>query len=152
MTERLSTTVNITAVETTALSDHRVATVLQHGKLRPVSAGIDVKAVANTEIALGGAGAEHFCLSDIYFTLTAIGGAALNGNTTVQIGTSAGGAEIAAAAPLTGLIALNSTFRWSFVGAMPVILSNASIFIRVTIADTSAGTGTMVAYVEGDTF
>lgn len=152
MTERLSATVNITAVEATALSAHRVATVLQHGKIRAASAAIDVKAVANTGVALGGSGTEHFCLSDIYFTLTAIGGAALNGNTTVSIGTTNGGAEIAAAAPLTGLIALNSTYRWSFVGQMPTILSNATIWINVTIADTSAGTGTAVAYVEGDTF
>ena len=152
MTERLSPTVNLTAVEATTLSAHRVATVLQHGNVRAVSAGIDVKAVANTEIALGGAGTEHFCLSDISFMLTAIGAPALNGNCTVQIGTSVGGAEIAAAAPLTNLIALNSTFRWSFIGQMPTILSNASIWIRVTIADTSAGTGTMVAYVAGDTF
>lgn len=149
---RLSTIKNYDAVEATTLTSHRTATALQHGKTRAASAAIDVKAVANTGVALGGAGTQYFCLENIVFHLTAVGGGGLNGNTTVSIGTTAGGAEIAAAAALTGLDTVNETFRWSFTGVAPAIAGNATIYVNVTIADTGAGTGSMVAYVEGDLY
>lgn len=155
MTTRLSPTVVLPATEVTALSAHRVNAAVYHGQVRAVSAAIDVKAVApGAAINLGGLVGEHFCLKSIIFTINANAGGALNGDVQVTVGTTAGGTQLMAAVPLTGLIALNSTFRLNFTGAEVLMLGNSDVFVNVTTADTSAGgiTGTMLAYVCGDTF
>lgn len=155
MTTRLSPTVTLPATEVTALVNHRNSATVYHGQVRAVSAAIDVKAAApGAAINLGGLVSEHVCLKSIVFTINANAGGALNGDMQVTVGTSAGGVQLAAALPLTGLIALNSTFRLNFTGAEVLMLGNSDVFVNVTSADTSAGgiTGTMLAFIEGDTF
>jgi len=139
-------------------ADHLLRVKLSTGQIvdlgkvpaRAASAAIDMKAVANTGVVLPGLAAQHFVPKSVVFVCAAVGGAGLNGDITVSLGTTAGGAEIAAAAPLTGLNTAYETFRWDLNGVFPAILGNASIYVNVTIADTGAGTGSMVAYVEGD--
>jgi len=155
MTTRLSPTVTLPATEVTALTNHRNTTTVYHGQVRPVSAAIDVKAIAvGAAINLGGLVTEHFCLKSIIFTINANAGGALNGDMQITAGTAAGGVQLLAAVPLTGLIALNSTFRINFTGSEVLMLGNSDVFVNVTTADTSAGgiTGTMLAYICGDTF
>jgi hypothetical protein len=140
-------------------ADHSVVIKLSTGQVvglstalpvRVASAAIDMKAVANTGIVLTGLAAQHFVPRSVVFLCTTVGGAGLNGDITVSLGTTAGGAEIAAAAPLTGLNTAYEAFRWDLTGVFPAILGNATFYVNVTIADTGAGTGSMVAYVEGD--
>lgn len=139
-------------------ADHSVAMKLSSGAVvslsaapkRAVSAAIDMKAVANTGVAIGGLAAQYFVPKSVVFHCTTVGGAGLVGDITVSLGTTAGGAEIAAAAPLTGLNTAHETFRWDLTGVFPSIAGNATVYVNVTIADTGAGTGSMLAYVEGD--
>jgi hypothetical protein len=115
---------------------------------RAINVAVDMAAVLPNVMTLQGIAANAFIFKEAIFTVNA-GAAALAGDVTVSIGTTAGGAEIMAATPLTGLDGIGETFRIAMVGIMPVILANAALDLSVTIGDT-AGTGTMTVVFIGE--
>jgi hypothetical protein len=97
-------------------------------------------AVANFNAAVGGTNANQFVPLQIVCICTAEVGA-LNGDAQIQIGTSAGGAELMAAFPLTGLVDPNQKYVALFTGHVPVLAGDATLHVRVTSADTGAAAG-----------
>jgi hypothetical protein len=134
------------------LTAHEALTTAVHGKVSGINAAVDMApggAPVNNALALDGAAANQFVPKELVFVCTA--GAALNGDVTVSVGTTPGGAEIMAATPLTGLNAAGLIFRIALTGLMPDIAGNAAMDCTVTIADTGGGaTGTMTAMIIGD--
>ncbi|MBU1173429.1 MAG: hypothetical protein KKD44_27995 [Proteobacteria bacterium] len=109
----------------------------------------DVKAVAETNGAVSGVAGQDFAPESITVHMTAFG-AALNGNCEITVGTTTpGGTEILGVTALTGLDALNETYRIALTGAFPTIAGNATLYVNVTTADTGAGTGTVNVIIEG---
>jgi len=132
-----------------SLVAHAATTDNAHGRVREAVAGIDMVTPAANAGTLPGTAGQAFVPSALVFHCTA--GASLNGDVTVSLGTTPGGAELMAAAPLTGLDTAEETFRVALTGVFPAIAGNATFDVSVTIGDTGGGaTGTMIAYLEGD--
>jgi len=75
---------------------------------------------------------------------------ALAGDTSISIGTSAGGTQILASTPLTGLDAADETFLLdSLVAAISKIAGQATIYVKVTSVDTGTS-GTADVELHGD--
>ena len=128
---------------------HEAVTDSQHGKIQGQNAAIDMvsgAAPANNVVTLNGTAAQQFVPKEIIFECTA--GVALNGDVTVSVGTTPGGAELLPATQLTGLNAANEVFRIIMAGVMPNILGNAALDITVTIDDTGTS-GTMTGTIIG---
>jgi len=129
--------------------DWKVIHRVENNVVRGVNAAVDMVGVAAYPVNLDGGASRAFLLKEAIFVCTA--GAALNGDVTVSLGTTPGGAEIMAATPLTGLDTANETFRVVLAGEMPAIAGNAALDCSVTIADTGGGaTGTMTCYLIGE--
>lgn len=111
---------------------------------------INLKALAAYTGVINGISTDQFIPTNLLFRVTAVGGAALNGNCQVTVGTGAGGTQILIATELTNLIALNSTFAIPIAGLIAApILANATLHCSTVFADTSAGTGTAELWIEG---
>jgi hypothetical protein len=129
-------------------TDWKVIHRVDHSEVRG-SAAIDMVALGNNAVALNGGASRAFLLKEAIFVCTA--GAALNGDVTVSLGTTAGGAEIMGATQLTGLDAAGETFRIAMTGEVVAIAGNDALDCTVTIADTGGGaTGTMTCYLIGE--
>lgn len=135
-----------------SLAVHEAVTASAHGKVVGAAAAIDMApggAPVNTPLALNGLVGNAFIPKELVLVCTA--GAALAGDVTFSLGTSAGGAEISAAVATIGFDTAGQVFRMILVGVMPAILGNAALDITVTIADTGGGaTGAMTAYIIGE--
>lgn len=119
-------------------------------QIRAHLTGINMKALAAYTGTLNGISTDQFIPTNLLFRVTAVGGAALNGNCQITAGVSAGGTQILIATELTSLIALNSTYSIPITGLIAApILANAVIHVSTVFADTSAGTGTMECWAEG---
>jgi hypothetical protein len=119
-------------------------------RVRAHLTAIDLKALAAYTGAVNGLSTDYFVPTNLTFRVTAAGGAALNGNAQVTVGTSAGGTQILPATPLTGLSTIRTTFSIPIAGLVNVaIAGNSTLHCSVTFADTSAGTGTAELYIEG---
>ena len=129
-------------------TDWKVISRVENNVVRG-SAAIDMVALANNAVTLNGGASRAFLLKEAIFVCTA--GAALNGDVTVSLGTTAGGAEIMAATQLTGLDTAGETFRIAMTGEIVAIAGNAALDCTVTVADTGGGaTGTMTCYLIGE--
>lgn len=125
-------------------------TVAEGTRVRARIASIDLKALAAYTGVINGLSTDQFIPTNLLFRVTAVGGAALNGNCRCTVGTSVGGTQILTATELTNLIALNSTYSIPITGLIAApILCNATLHASVTFADTSAGTGTAELFIEG---
>jgi hypothetical protein len=111
---------------------------------------IDLKALAAYTGITNGISTDRFIPTNLIFRVTAVGGAALTGDTFVSVGTSAGGTQILPITQLTGLIGLNTSFSVPIAGLVNVaILANSVLHCSITTADTSAGTGTAELWITG---
>lgn len=117
---------------------------------RAINVAVDMVAAGVNVMTLQGDAANAFIMKEAIFSVNA-GAAALAGDVTVSIGTTPGGAEIMAAAPLTGLNGIGETFRIAMVGVMPAIAADAALDLSVTIGDTGGGAaGTMTVTFIGE--
>jgi len=111
---------------------------------------IDLKALAAYTGVINGISTDRFVPTNLIFRVTAVGGAALNGNCSVTCGIGVGTTEILPITQLTGLIGLNTSFSIPIAGLVnTAILANATLHCSVTTADTSAGTGTGELWIFG---
>lgn len=132
-------------------TDWKVVHRVENSAVQAVTAAIDMKVPAANVLQLNGGPSRTFLIKSIHFVCDTA--AALAGDVTVTVGTSVGGVEIAAAFPLTGLNAVDETYRVALDGVFPAMPGNDTLDISVTIGDTGGGsTGTMTAYVLGEEF
>lgn len=111
--------------------------------------GISVLGAAtNYNGRLSGAVAQQFAPTKAVITCTAAGGV-LNQDAQIQIGTTNGGAELMAAFPLVGITGVGTKHVVVFAGAIPALLANALLYVRMTSADTSGNTGTIKVDIIG---
>ncbi len=114
-----------------------------------VAIALNLKAVAGSSGALDGTALQDFAPEFAIIHCTAVGGAGLNGDAQLTIGTTAGGTQILPATPLTGLTTLNQTFQIAMTGLFRAIAGNATLYADITSADTGAGTGTIDVIIRG---
>jgi hypothetical protein len=89
--------------------------------------------------ALNGLAGKRFLATHI-FVKSSLNVAAVNSNGTINIGTAADGAQIAAGVALTGVAAVD-TGRMIPIAAHAVpVAGNATLYVNVESADTGAGT------------
>jgi hypothetical protein len=164
MTYRISPTVVLTAVEEAALTLHRSSDGKNHADVVSNTAAIaaivddhvschcvalDIKAdESEKSAALTGLVGKHFIPTHLVLTVTTNVGA-LNANGTINIGTGADGAQIAAAVALTGLTAVGATRIVPLAAMTQTILGNATLYANVEAADTGAGTLAIDVWVIG---
>jgi len=102
-------------------------------------AGLALRTLNNeVAAALNGTATKKFIPEGIDFIVTALTGVP-NGNAIVTVGTTAGGTQILPATPLTGLNAVGETFPIQITGILPSIAGTATLYVKVTTADTGAG-------------
>jgi hypothetical protein len=94
----------------------------------------------NNEVsaALNGTSTKKFIPEGIDLVITALTGGPA-GDAQITVGTTAGGTQILPATPLTGLNAVGETFPITLTGIFPSIAGNATLYVKVTTADTGAG-------------
>lgn len=101
--------------------------------------------------ALSGDVANAFSPAEIVLVVTEVTGA-VAGDGTVNIGTSADGAEILSAQALTGLSVAGDVRRIPLPEAAATILANATLYANVEAADSTVTTMAITAYVLGRQF
>ena len=102
--------------------------------------------------ALGGASTDMFVPEKIIVHMEDVGaGAAAAGDYEITVGTATGGTQILAATACTGCNLINETFQIALTGVLPKVAADATIYVRCTTADTTAGAGHLVdAYLVGE--
>jgi len=159
MTIRLSTTKIVSGVEATALTTHRTSVGVDHANLeakpRVTVTGCEVETLNNEQnTAIGLSAADEFVPIYAIFQMEAVGvGAAANGDVEVTIGTSAAGTQILGTTTLTNLINLNDRFVVVLAGLTAAIAADATIYCKITTADTTAGAAHLLDLIlVGETF
>lgn len=102
--------------------------------------------------AIGEAATLQFTPTHMVVQVTDVGaGVAANGDMQITIGTATGGTQILTATAMTGLNTLNERFTATFSGVRAAIAGNATIYVKVTTADTTAGAGHLAnVYLYGE--
>lgn len=102
--------------------------------------------------ALGGVAADLFVPQKLIVHLEDVGaGAAATGDFEITVGTATGGTQILTATACTNCKDLNDCFTIAFAGLQDAIAGNATIFVKCTTKDTSAGAGHLAdAYLIGE--
>ena len=103
--------------------------------------------------AIGGDAAKQFVPTHAIIHMVDVGaGLAANGDVAITIGISAGGTQILAATVCTNLIAIDTKFIIDLSAVVkPALAANATIYVKVTTADTTAGAGHLAnAYIYGE--
>jgi hypothetical protein len=122
---------------------NRIVSLFTDRYIEGTVTGISVLGGAtNYNGALNGLSGSQFVPTHAIVTCTAAGGA-LNGDAQIQIGTTNGGAELMAAFPLTGVTGVGTKHLVQFTGAIPALVGNATLYVRMTSADGSGNTGTV---------
>jgi hypothetical protein len=103
--------------------------------------------------AIGGDGSNQFTPFMAIVHLSAVDGATPTGDFHITIGTSTGGTQILASTECTGLLAKDGRFVIAIAGLRGSILDNASIYVKIVTADTTAEVGTIAdVYLYGESF
>lgn len=112
---------------------------LENAVVQSTHVGLALRTLNNeVAAALNGTAAKKFIPEGIDFVITALSGAPA-GDAIVTVGTTAGGTQILPATPLTGLNAVGETDPIVLTGIFPSIAGNATLYVKVTTADTGAG-------------
>lgn len=161
---RYSAVVNSTAAEETALTTHRTSDGKNHADVVTNTAAIaaivddhvschvlalDMKTDEHDHAAvLTGLVGNHFIPTHLIITVVTNAGA-LNGDGTINIGTAADGAQIAAAVATTGLTAVGATRIVPLAAQTQTILGNADLHANVEAAETGVGTMEVDVWIIG---
>jgi hypothetical protein len=161
---RLTPTVVITAAEKSAEIGHRTSSGTQHADVVTNTIGanvyndfhivslcsaLDMKVDESEKSgALSGSASKHFVPTHVILTVASTGGA-LNADSTVNIGTTAGGTEIFSGIATTGLTAVGACRVFQNTAQTHTVLGNGLIYANVETAETGAGTLTLDIRVVG---
>ena len=110
------------------------------------SATIDLKVAGNNALTAPGDAAQQFTPTEAIFICETA--TALNGDTQITIGTTAGGTQILIATTLTGLTTVGEKFNIPLAGILPAIAGASALDITITSAD-SGTSGTMTGVLRG---
>lgn len=161
---RFSAIKNSDAAEEVALTTHRSSDGKNHSDVVSNTAAIaaivddhvysrcaalDIKVdESEKSAALSGLVGKHFIPTHLILTVVTNVGA-LNADGTINIGTAADGAQIAAAVALTGLTAVGATRVVPLTAQTQTILGNATLYANVESAETGVGTLELDVFIVG---